>query len=74
MVCYSIIININNKVNLILNMLYNIYRVYPVNEDNFVFYFLLLLMIYQSNKTLFNITIFILCTNAIYLIYLLYIW
>ena len=49
-------ININNKVNLIINMLYNISMTYPVNEHDFVFYFLLLLMIYQSDKTLYHIT------------------
>ena len=37
-------------------MLYNISMTYPVNEHDFVFYFLLLLMIYQSDKTLYHIT------------------
>ena len=59
-------------------MLYNITISYLVNEHDFVFYFLLLLMIYQSDKTLYHITylslfLFTLCTNAFYLIYFLYV-
>ena len=59
-------------------MLYNISIVYAVNEHDFVFYFLLLLMIYQNDKTFYHITIFIFIfiyfvTNAFYLIYFLYV-
>ena len=40
-------------------MLYNISIAYPVNENDFVFYFLLLPMFYQNDKTFYHITIFI---------------
>ena len=59
-------------------MLNNITIAYTVNEHDFIFYFLLLLMIYLSDKTFYHITMFIfifiyLDTNAFYLIYLLYV-
>ena len=48
-------------------MLYNISISYPVNKHDIVFFFLLLLMIYKSDKTLYHITIFIF--NFIYFVY-----